>query len=72
MQEKTLSLREYFQKTGVKMNWFASHIGVSYSSIAKIVTGAEPTLSTANKIVEGTKGVVSYEKLMNSSKPKKT
>ena len=59
-----MELTEYFKKHGIKKVWFAESIGISLTSLGRIMKGTHyPSAKTAQKIVELTNGEVTFEDL---------
>lgn len=50
-----MNLKEYFEESGIRMDWFARKIGITPASIYNICSGKhEPSLSLATLIEEHT------------------
>lgn len=59
-----MELEEYLKKYGTKKKWFADELGLSLTSLGRILKGSHyPSAKTAQKIVELTNGEVTFEDL---------
>ena len=59
-----MNLREYLFKKKIKHEDFAKKVGVARSTLHRIMIGkSDPSLSLAIKIVNATKGQVTYEEI---------
>ncbi|QVL54914.1 MAG: helix-turn-helix transcriptional regulator [Simkaniaceae bacterium] len=59
-----MELSEYFKRYGIKKVWFAGLLGISLTSLGRIMKGTHyPSAKTAQKIVELTNGKVTFNDL---------
>lgn len=59
-----MKLREYLEKKNLNIHTFAVMSDVHNTSICRVIAGLTPSLQTAVKIVEATKGEVDYKDLL--------
>ncbi|CCB87751.1 helix-turn-helix domain-containing protein [Simkania negevensis] len=59
-----MELKEYLESNGIKHKYFAEKVGISPQSLSDLVNKkTAPRQKTAQKIVELTKGEVTFEDL---------
>lgn len=63
-----MKLREYLRSEGLKINAFASKVGVTSATINNVMNGKEPRLSIAIAIEDATNGQVTCRDLLPDSK----
>ena len=61
-----MNLNEFLKDAGMKQNVFCERAGVSPPTIYKILLGGDYCLSTARKIIKGSKGKISIEALLKA------
>jgi len=57
-QTNQQKLKDWLDDRGMRQNFFAKRIGVDDATLSKIMKGTNPSLKTASKIEEQTKGEI--------------
>lgn len=65
-----MTINEYMDKNGMTGKWLCKQLGISYSSLFKIINGGKVGKLIAQRVEQFTKGQVKYEDLIKLSLPK--
>jgi len=63
-----MNLREYLFRKRIKQNEFAKDSGVSLPTISRVLRGEDLKMSIAKRIVDASKGQISYEDIAQEIK----